>query len=101
MPFPVELLAPEDDPIPASVHFELRLRPLPPATTDASIACYASGGREPEIHRSGGTVSVTVPRGFAPGRARINCTQPAENGRWRWFGRQFTVRDASSATPPE
>jgi hypothetical protein len=26
-----------------------------------------------------------------PGRGRINCTIPTLDGRWRWFGWQFTV----------
>ena len=26
------------------------------------------------------------------GRTRINCTVPAPDGRWRWFGRQFLVK---------
>jgi hypothetical protein len=29
---------------------------------------------------------------LAPGRARLNCTMPTEDGRWRWFGAQISVR---------
>ena len=32
---------------------------------------------------------------FPPGRARLNCTAPAEGGRWHWFG--ASVRRATIA----
>lgn len=28
---------------------------------------------------------------FGPGRARVNCTMPGPDGRWRWLGRQFYI----------
>lgn len=32
---------------------------------------------------------VRVDAPFAKGRTRLNCTVPAADGRWRWYGRQF------------
>ncbi|MCG8512414.1 MAG: chitin deacetylase, partial [Rhodospirillales bacterium] len=32
---------------------------------------------------------VRVDTPFAKGRTRLNCTLPASDGRWRWYGRQF------------
>ena len=58
----------------------------------ASIACYASGqGRAPLEQRGPTRILVNVEKAFPPGRARINCTMPAGDGRWRWFGMQFYV----------
>ncbi|MDE0334956.1 MAG: polysaccharide deacetylase family protein, partial [Defluviicoccus sp.] len=58
----------------------------------ASIACYASGqGRAGLVRHGEDRVGVKVEKAFPPGRARINCTMPAGNGRWRWFGMQFYV----------
>ena len=57
-----------------------------------SMACYASGQGRTELERLGqGRISVKVAQAFPPGRARINCTMPAGQGRWRWFGMQFYV----------
>ena len=56
------------------------------------LACYASGQEEAAIERLGGRrVEVRLQQPFPPGRARINCTIPAGDGRWRWFGMQFYV----------
>ncbi len=58
----------------------------------ASIACYASGqGRAPLERRGPARILVKIEKAFPPGRARINCTMPAGDGRWRWFGMQFYV----------
>ena len=57
-----------------------------------SMACYASGqGRAALERRERGRVVVKLAEAFPPGRARINCTLPAGEGRWRWFGMQFFV----------
>ena len=38
-------------------------------------------------------VELRFTRAFPPGRPRLNCTLPAKQGRWRWFGTQFLVRN--------
>ncbi len=56
------------------------------------IACYVSGqGSAAVERRPGGRIVVRVAEAFPPGRARINCTAPAREGRWRWFGMQFYI----------
>jgi hypothetical protein len=32
-----------------------------------------------------------MPGAFSPGRARVNCTMPGPDGRWRWLGVPFFV----------
>jgi peptidoglycan/xylan/chitin deacetylase (PgdA/CDA1 family) len=56
------------------------------------LACFASGIGRTSLERVGeDRIEVRLDRPFPPGRARINCTLPAEDGRWRWFGVQFFV----------
>ena len=55
--------------------------------------CFASHETTPaRIERLGARrFEVRVDRPFPAGRARFNCTLPAADGRWRWFGIQFYV----------
>ncbi|MCZ6524275.1 MAG: chitin deacetylase, partial [Alphaproteobacteria bacterium] len=57
------------------------------------LACYTSHQREPaRVERLGERrFEVRLEAPFPPGRARINCTVPAEGQRWRWYGVQFFV----------
>ncbi len=54
---------------------------------------YAGGGQiDLTMQRLGpDRVEVRLAKAFPPGRARINCTMPADQGRWRWFGMQYYV----------
>ena len=64
----------------------------PPLANRASLACYASGGVTATLdHKDGGRVEVHFDGPFPPGRARLNCTAPAEGGRWHWFGLQLVA----------
>jgi len=66
---------------------------VPGAVGDLSrLACFASGIGRTSVERLGADrIEVRLDRPFPPGRARINCTLPAEDDRWRWFGVQFFV----------
>ena len=56
-----------------------------------AINCFTSGN-EITIERLGDRrIEVRLARPYAPGRARINCTVPGPDGRWRWLGTLFTV----------
>jgi len=58
-----------------------------------SLACYGSGVGKLKLSRLGDRrVEARFPRRLGQGRHRVNCTLPADKGRWRWFGRQFYVR---------
>ncbi len=46
-------------------------------------------------------IEVRIPQAFPPGRARLNCTLPADRGRWRWYGTQFFVPYPAGVNPPD
>lgn len=57
------------------------------------IVCHASHEGVAKIERLGDArVEARFANPFPKGRTRINCTLPAGEGRWHWFGRQFYVR---------
>lgn len=56
------------------------------------LACFASGQGSAEIERLGERrIEVRMAEPFPPGRARINCTMPGPDNRWRWLGVQYLV----------
>lgn len=56
------------------------------------LSCFASGQGRAVVQRIADTrIEVRLAEPFAPGRGRINCTMPAGEGRWRWFGAQFFI----------
>ncbi len=90
LPLPVTDLRPEDALVPAGappplVGFKL-VRP-----SDGPVSCFLGGSALPLRPADPGNVVVQLPETLAPGRHRINCTAPGPEGRFRWFGRQFTV----------
>jgi len=60
-----------------------------------SLACFASGQGKIPLQRAktpqGWLISGTVPQAFPSGRARLNCTLPRGDGRYRWGGMQYLV----------
>ncbi len=72
----------------------------PPAlgfTLDQEIAenrqlrCFNSTYGKLSVDRIGPRAEVRFPGKLPSGRARVNCTMPGPDGRWRWFGKQFFV----------
>ncbi|MEI6558572.1 MAG: polysaccharide deacetylase family protein [Rhodospirillaceae bacterium] len=56
------------------------------------LACFATGQGRAVLERLGSNrIEVRIADPFPPGRARVNCTLPAEEDRWRWFGVQFFI----------
>jgi peptidoglycan/xylan/chitin deacetylase (PgdA/CDA1 family) len=56
------------------------------------LACFASHEGKVRIEKLWGRrVEVRMEKALPVGRTRLNCTMPAGDGRWRWFGRQFYV----------
>ena len=55
------------------------------------LRCFNSTYGKLSVERIGPRAEVRFPGALPSGRARVNCTMPGPNGRWRWFGKQFLV----------
>ncbi len=62
-----------------------------PETGLDRLTCYASHVEKLELQRLGKRIEVRTDKAMPPGRTRLNCTIPAGNGRWYWFGQQYYV----------
>jgi len=86
LPLPIRDLVPSDP----------LLKENPPAlgfTVDPIVGkleqfhCFASEQGRVLVEMLGDVrVEVRMPGAFSPGRARVNCTMPGPDGRWRWLG---------------
>lgn len=56
------------------------------------LRCFSSKYGKLEVSLLGRRAEVRLPGPLDGPRFRINCTMPAQDGRWRWFGRQFLTR---------
>ena len=63
----------------------------PEIANDRQLRCFNSRYGKLEVNILGPRAEIRLPGPFAQGRARINCTMPGADGRWRWFGRQFLI----------
>jgi peptidoglycan/xylan/chitin deacetylase (PgdA/CDA1 family) len=63
----------------------------PEIADDRQLRCFNSRYGKLEVNILGPRAEIRLPGPFEQGRARINCTMPGTNGRWRWFGRQFLI----------
>lgn len=89
---PVEGLTPADPLIlqdnPPAFGFSV-VREIPRLS---ELACYHSQSGKVDVQQLGALrFEVRFNQPFPNGRSRLNCTVPAEGGRWRWFGTQFYV----------
>ena len=60
-----------------------------------NINCYSNEGgiwMKSKIDIKQNILKIEFRDSFIPRRGRINCSLN-ENGKWRWFGTQFTVKD--------
>ena len=58
---------------------------------NGQLRCFNSTYGKLIVDRIGPRAEVRFPGALPSGRARVNCTMPGPNGRWRWFGKQFLV----------
>ncbi|MDC0458600.1 polysaccharide deacetylase family protein [Alphaproteobacteria bacterium] len=63
----------------------------PEIATNSQLRCFNNTYDQLKISRLGPRAEVRFPGPLPSGRARVNCTMPGPNGRWRWFGKQFLV----------
>lgn len=57
----------------------------------SGLTCYAGDQGKLQMARLGPRIEVRLARNLSPGRARINCTAPGPDGRWRWLGMLYYV----------
>ncbi len=55
------------------------------------LNCFASHVEGVDLQRLGPRIEVRTNKPMPEGRTRLNCTMPAGNGRWHWFGQQYYV----------
>jgi len=63
----------------------------PEIATNSQLRCFNNTYGQLKVSRLGPRAEVRFPGPLPSGRARVNCTMPGPNGRWRWFGKQFLV----------
>lgn len=55
----------------------------------SQLRCFNNRYGKLDVSILGRRAEVRLPGPLQGKRARINCTMPGPDGRWRWFGRQF------------
>jgi peptidoglycan/xylan/chitin deacetylase (PgdA/CDA1 family) len=58
---------------------------------NGQLRCFNNTFGKLSVNRIGPRAEVRFPGPLPSGRARVNCTMPGPDGRWRWFGKQFLV----------
>jgi len=92
LPLKVNQIVPEDVVLndtnnPPNYGFTL----APDIANDRQLRCFNSLYGKLDVTIMGPRAEIRLPGPFSKGRARINCTMPGADGRWRWFGRQFLI----------
>ena len=91
LPLKVDQITPEDvilDQNPPIYGFTL----APDMDKPKQLRCFNSIYGMLDVTIMGRRAEIRLPGPLNGNRARINCTMPGEDGRWRWFGRQFLNR---------
>ena len=91
LPLKVDQITPEDvilDQNPPIYGFTL----APDMDKPKQLRCFNSIYGKLDVTMMGRRAEIRLPGPLNGKRARINCTMPGEDGRWRWFGRQFLNR---------
>ena len=58
-----------------------------------AVRCFSSSGIVTDTKRIGKyRIEVRLKEPFPNTRGRVNCTMAADDGRWRWFGKQFVTK---------
>ena len=91
LPLKVDQITPEDvilDQNPPIYGFTL----APDMDKPKQLRCFNSIYGKLDVTIMGRRAEIRLPGPLNGKRARINCTMPGFDGRWRWFGRQFLNR---------
>lgn len=92
LPLPVADPEPADTLLPAGAPAAIGFT-LGGGVRPESLACFHSAATAPlPLRIEGRRISFEAPVPARPGRSRFNCTAPAGEGRFYWYGRQFVVK---------
>jgi len=61
-------------------------------TRTEQMACFSNHEGKLKLERLGPRIEVRMTQKLPQGRTRLNCTMPAGEGRWRWFGMLLYVK---------
>ncbi len=61
----------------------------PDMDKERQLRCFNSKYGKLDVAIIGRRAEIRMPGPLVGKRARVNCTMPGPEGRWRWFGRQF------------
>ena len=61
----------------------------PDMDQERQLRCFNSKYGKLDVAIIGRRAEIRMPGPLVGKRARVNCTMPGPNNRWRWFGRQF------------
>lgn len=61
----------------------------PDMNQERQLRCFNSKYGKLDVAIIGRRAEIRMPGPLVGKRARVNCTMPGPEGRWRWFGRQF------------
>ena len=90
LPLKVSQILPADvmvDTNPPALGFTL----IPDVADNRQLRCFNSTYGKLNLDRIGPRAEIRFPGPLPYGRARVNCTMPGPDGRWRWFGRQLLI----------
>jgi len=89
---PVSEITPEDPLVTANNPPAIGFTITKPVKGLKRLACYTShAGRAQVLQLGAQRIEIRIEKPMPAGRTRLNCTLPATDGRWRWFGRQYYV----------
>lgn len=89
LPMTVSDFVPDDPMLTGENPPNVGLTVLWPADDLERLNCFASQVGEVSVQRLGQRIEVRMDKPMPAGRTRLNCTVPAGNGRWHWFGWQY------------
>lgn len=93
LPLPTSDFIPEDTVVDPAHNPPLVGFTVPDAIVNPEkIACFTNHEGKLKIEILGPRVELRMKTPMPQGRTRLNCTMPAEDGRWRWLGRLFYVK---------
>ncbi len=90
LPLPVADITPADPMIGANNPPVMGFTITGPVKGLNRLSCFSEHEGRARLERLGERrIEIRVKKAFPKGRTRVNCTLPADEGRWHWFGRQF------------